>query len=44
VFWGNNEWHPESQWLMDVFDHDKQEARTFAVRDMDFLHAQGGGE
>ena len=32
IYWASNEWHPEPQWLLDVFDHEKREVRTFALR------------
>ena len=34
--WGSSEWHPDPQWLMRAFDHDKGEEREFALRDCDF--------
>lgn len=36
-FWGNNEYHPEAQMIMEAFDTDKQELRTFAVKDISNL-------
>ena len=27
----NNEWHPESQWLLEAVDLEKGEVRTFAL-------------
>lgn len=32
LYWGSNEWHSEPQWLLDVFDHELQQPRTFALR------------
>lgn len=32
--YGVSHWHPEPQWLMMALDHEKGEAREFAVRDM----------
>ena len=29
--WGSSTWHPEPQWLMAVFDHEKKDYRDFAV-------------
>jgi hypothetical protein len=34
VFFGANEWHPESQWLLVAYDFDKRAERTFAMRDI----------
>lgn len=34
--WGSTEWHPEPQWLMRAFDHDKGAEREFALTDCDF--------
>jgi hypothetical protein len=30
----NNEYHPETQWLMEAVDVDKGKIRTFAMRDI----------
>lgn len=30
VRFGTSEWHPEPQWLLEVFDEEKGEPRTFA--------------
>lgn len=32
--YGVNEWHPEPQWLLLVYDMDKREKREFALKDM----------
>jgi predicted DNA-binding transcriptional regulator YafY len=34
IYFGSNEWHPEPQWLMDAWDHQKQAYRTFAMKDI----------
>lgn len=34
LYWGSSEWHPEPQWLMDGWDEEKQQSRTFALKDM----------
>lgn len=34
LYWGNNEYHPEPQWLMEGMDEDKKETRTFALKNM----------
>ncbi len=32
--WGTTKYHPELQWLLTAFDEDKQEDRTFAMKDI----------
>ena len=39
VYWGHTEWHPQDQWLMDVYDHDRSALRTYALKDCDFPSA-----
>jgi predicted DNA-binding transcriptional regulator YafY len=34
VRFGLTEWHPEPQWLLLAFDHEKQAEREFAMKDM----------
>lgn len=34
VYFSSNEFHQETQWLMDAFDLDKMEERTFAMNDI----------
>ena len=34
IRFGNTEYHPRLQWLLEAFDHDKIEGRTFAVADI----------
>lgn len=31
IRWGSNQWHETPQWLIDVWDCDKQAERTFAL-------------
>lgn len=31
---GISEWHKEPQWLLYAFDHDKNDLRTFAIKDI----------
>jgi predicted DNA-binding transcriptional regulator YafY len=31
IFWGSNEWHTEEQWLVEAYDLEKKELRTFAL-------------
>lgn len=33
-FWGSTQYHPELQWLVTAYDEDKQEDRTFALKDV----------
>ena len=30
----NNEWHPETQWLIEAVDLGRDEIRTFAIKDI----------
>lgn len=34
VYWGATEWHSQEQWLMESYDFDRCERRTFAMRDI----------
>lgn len=34
VYWGATVHHPEPQWLAAMFDLDRREWRTFAMKDM----------
>jgi len=34
IYYGEVEWHKGEQWLMVAFDIDKQDYRTFAIRDI----------
>jgi len=34
LYFGTTEHHPERQWLLHVFDFDKRDYRTFAVKDI----------
>lgn len=36
VWFGSTEWHPEPQWLMAAFDHEKQANRDFAIKDFGY--------
>jgi len=33
LWFGSTEWHPEPQWLLTAYDHDKKADRDFALRD-----------
>lgn len=37
VWYGSTEWHPEPQWLITAFDHEKQANRDFALKDFGYL-------
>jgi len=40
IWWGTTLQHAEPQWLLTVWDVDKEECRDFALRDIErFLHA-----
>lgn len=34
VWFGKTEWHPDAQWFLEAFDLNKNEERTFAMRDI----------
>jgi predicted DNA-binding transcriptional regulator YafY len=34
LFFGDNEWHPDPQWLLSAFDVEKQQGRVFALKDI----------
>jgi len=34
VYFGSNEYHKEEQWLMKVFDLDKNDYRDYALKDI----------
>lgn len=35
----NNEWHPETQWLLEAYDLERQAIRTFAVKNIHSWHS-----
>lgn len=37
MWFGSTQWHPNRQWLLKAFDHDKQEWRDFAMTQIHFL-------
>lgn len=41
VFFGNNEWHKENQWLLEAIDLEKNATRTFAMKDIRSWFIQG---
>lgn len=34
IYWGTTDWHPQPQWLLDAFDAEKGQLRTFAMKDV----------
>lgn len=34
IWYGSTSWHPEQQWLLDAFDVEKGERRSFAIADI----------
>lgn len=34
MYYGNTEFHPENQWLLEAFDLEKKAVRDFAVKDI----------
>ena len=34
IYWGKTEYHPEEQWLLEVWDIDKDAPRTYAMKDI----------
>ncbi len=34
IFWGNTEWHQDEQWLLEVFDVDRNAVRVYALCDI----------
>jgi predicted DNA-binding transcriptional regulator YafY len=34
IYYGEVEWHEGEQWLMEAIDLDKNDFRTFAIRDI----------
>lgn len=36
AWFGATEWHPEPQWLLTAFDHEKQANRDFAFKDFGY--------
>lgn len=34
IFYGSTTWHPEEQWLLEAWDLEKGQLRTFAVKDI----------
>lgn len=34
IRFGATEWHPERQWLLEVYDYGRNDRRTFAMRDV----------
>jgi predicted DNA-binding transcriptional regulator YafY len=34
ISFGNNEWHPERQWLLEAFDLTRDQVRMFAMKNI----------
>ena len=34
IWFGRTEWHPENQWILDIFDIDKKAERSYAMKDI----------
>ena len=34
IWFGGTSWHPEKQWLLDALDVEKNEKRSFAMKDI----------
>ncbi len=34
IFWGKTEWHPEEQWLLKVWDTEREAYRDYALKDI----------
>lgn len=34
IWFGETEWHPQKQWLLDAFDINKNANRSFAMKDI----------
>jgi len=34
VFWGATEYHPEEQWLLEVYDVERKATRIYALKDI----------
>lgn len=37
--WGRTEYHPEPQWLLECYDHDRKAHRSYALADCDFTNS-----
>lgn len=35
IWFGSTEWHPQPQWLLKGYDHDRMGARDFALKDVE---------
>jgi len=34
IYWGKTEWHPEEQWLLTVWDVERNAERCYALKDI----------
>ena len=37
LYWGSTEYHKDKQWLLDVYDIDKDANRTYAFKDIKYI-------
>lgn len=38
IEWGSTEWHPQEQWLLKVWDIERQAYRQYALKDIKQWH------
>lgn len=41
IWFGSTEWHQTSQWLLDAYDLEKKDDRSFAMSDIQTWKTQG---
>lgn len=34
IYWGKSEWHPEEQWILKVWDVEREAYREYAIKDI----------
>lgn len=34
IWFGETEWHPSPQWLLEVFDHDRDAVRNYSMENI----------
>ena len=39
VWFGKTDWHPDEQWLLEGYDHDRQATRNYALADIFAWHS-----
>lgn len=35
LYWGSTEFHPDPQWMLEVYDHGKKTRRDYALKDIE---------